>query len=99
MGDAEFVQLLCALRLVLPDTGITLSTREDEHLRDALLPLGVTLVSAGSHTEPGGYAAPIRRRAAVLRERHALARRGRRRHPRRRLRPGLEGLAAQLEAN
>jgi 2-iminoacetate synthase len=57
VGDAEFVQLLCALRIVLPDTGITLSTREDTQLRDAMLPLGVTLVSAGSHTEPGGYAA------------------------------------------
>ena len=58
VSDAEFVQLLCALRLFLPDVGLTLSTREPPALRDALLRLGVTQMSAGSHTEPGGYAAP-----------------------------------------
>jgi 2-iminoacetate synthase len=57
VGDRSFVQLLCALRLVLPDVGITLSTREPAALRDALVRLGVTSMSAGSHTEPGGYAA------------------------------------------
>ena len=56
VGDAAFVQLLCALRIVLPDVGISLSTREPAGLRDALVPLGVTTMSAGSHTEPGGYA-------------------------------------------
>jgi len=55
--DADFVQLLCALRLCLPDVGMTLSTREPPELRDALLRLGITHMSAGSHTEPGGYAA------------------------------------------
>jgi len=55
--DAAFAQLLCALRIALPDAGINLSTREPAHLRDALVPLGVTTMSAGSHTEPGGYAA------------------------------------------
>ncbi len=54
--DAEFVQLLCALRIALPDVGINLSTRESPDLRDALVRLGVTTMSAGSHTEPGGYA-------------------------------------------
>jgi 2-iminoacetate synthase len=58
VDDPAFVQLLCALRLVLPDVGITMSTREPAALRDALVPLGVTTMSAGSHTEPGGYAAP-----------------------------------------
>ncbi len=56
--DAELAQLLCALRLYLPDVGVSLSTRESPALRDALIPLGVTQVSAGSHTEPGGYAHP-----------------------------------------
>jgi 2-iminoacetate synthase len=56
--DADLVQLICALRLTLPDVGISLSTREPPALRDALLRLGVTTMSAGSHTEPGGYAAP-----------------------------------------
>ncbi len=54
--DREFVQLLCALRITFPDIGINLSTREPPALRDALLRLGVTTMSAGSHTEPGGYA-------------------------------------------
>ena len=57
VGDAAFAQLLCALRIVLPDVGISLSTREAAPFRDALVPLGVTTMSAGSHTEPGGYAA------------------------------------------
>jgi 2-iminoacetate synthase len=56
VDDRAFVQLLCALRLMLPDVGISLSTREPAALRDALVPLGVTTMSAGSHTEPGGYA-------------------------------------------
>ena len=58
VDDGEFVQLLCALRLFLPDVGISVSTREAPAFRDALVPLGVTHMSAGSHTEPGGYAAP-----------------------------------------
>ncbi len=58
VGDRDFVQLLCALRLLLPDLGISLSTREEPALRDSLLRLGITQMSAGSHTEPGGYAAP-----------------------------------------
>ena len=58
VADPSFVQLLCALRLFLPDVGLVLSTRESPQLRDALVRLGVTHMSAGSHTEPGGYAAP-----------------------------------------
>jgi 2-iminoacetate synthase len=58
VDDRAFVQLLCALRLFLPDVGITMSTRESAVLRDALVPLGVTHMSAGSHTEPGGYTEP-----------------------------------------
>ena len=56
VSDADLVQLLCALRICLPDVGISMSTRETAALRDALVPLGVTTMSAGSHTEPGGYA-------------------------------------------
>lgn len=56
VDDASFAQLLCALRIALPDVGVSLSTREPAPLRDGLVPLGVTTMSAGSHTEPGGYA-------------------------------------------
>jgi 2-iminoacetate synthase len=55
LSDRELVQLVCAIRLFLPDVGLVLSTREPAPLRDGLMPLGITLVSAGSHTEPGGY--------------------------------------------
>jgi 2-iminoacetate synthase len=55
MSDRELVQLVCAFRLLLPDVGLVLSTREPARLRDGLIPLGITLMSAGSHTEPGGY--------------------------------------------
>jgi 2-iminoacetate synthase len=55
MSDRELAQLVCALRLFLPDVGLVLSTREPARVRDGLIPLGITLMSAGSHTEPGGY--------------------------------------------
>lgn len=55
VGDREFIQLLCAFRVCFPQVGLVLSTREPALLRDALLPLGITMMSAGSHTEPGGY--------------------------------------------
>jgi 2-iminoacetate synthase len=55
MTDRDLVQLVCAFRLMFPDVGLVLSTRESAQLRDGLMPLGITMVSAGSHTEPGGY--------------------------------------------
>jgi len=55
MTDRELVQLVCAFRIMFPDVGLVLSTREASKLRDGLIPLGITLMSAGSHTEPGGY--------------------------------------------
>jgi len=58
LGDRDLVQLICALRLTLPDAGIVLSAREDAALRDGLFQLGVTHTSAGSHTDPGGYEHP-----------------------------------------
>jgi 2-iminoacetate synthase len=55
LSDREMAQVICAFRLMFPDVGLVLSTREPARLRDGLMPLGITLVSAGSHTEPGGY--------------------------------------------
>ncbi len=55
MHDRELAQLVCAFRICFPEIGLVLSTRERGALRDALVPLGVTMMSAGSHTEPGGY--------------------------------------------
>ncbi len=55
LPDREFIQLLCAFRIAFPHAGLILSTREPAVLRDILAPLGITHMSAGSHTEPGGY--------------------------------------------
>ena len=55
MSDRELAQLVCAFRIMFPQVGIVLSTRERASLRDSLISLGVTMMSAGSHTEPGGY--------------------------------------------
>jgi 2-iminoacetate synthase len=55
LTDREMLQLVCAFRLTFPDVGLVLSTREPAKIRDGLIPLGITLMSAGSHTEPGGY--------------------------------------------
>ena len=58
VSDAEYVQALAALRLVAPEAGIVLSTREPAPLRDGLVRIAVTTMSAGSSTEPGGYSTP-----------------------------------------
>jgi 2-iminoacetate synthase len=55
MSDRDLVQLVAALRVTFPQVGIVLSTREHAELRDLLTTVGVTMMSAGSHTEPGGY--------------------------------------------
>lgn len=54
-SDRDLIQVLCALRITFPQVGIVLSTRESAAFRDVLMPLGVTMMSAGSRTEPGGY--------------------------------------------
>ena len=55
LSDKDLVQLMLALRIFLPEVGFNLSTREPAALRDRLIPLGVTMMSAGSSTRPGGY--------------------------------------------
>jgi 2-iminoacetate synthase len=58
VSDADLVQLVCAMRIFLPDSGLVLSTRESASLRDGMLRLGITHMSAGSRTEPAGYSQP-----------------------------------------
>jgi len=55
LRDHHFAQLIAAMRIFAPHAGITLSTREPAALRDGLIPIGITSMSAGSSTEPGGY--------------------------------------------
>lgn len=58
LSDRNLVQMMLALRLCFADSGIVLSTREPARLRDQLMGLAVTRISAGSRTSPGGYRDP-----------------------------------------
>lgn len=55
MDDKDLAQLICAYRLWNEDLEISLSTRENEKFRNNIIPLGITTMSAGSKTNPGGY--------------------------------------------
>ncbi len=55
MSDRELAQLIFAYRLLDNDVDISISTRETPYFRDHIASLGVTSMSAGSRTEPGGY--------------------------------------------
>ena len=55
VSDETLAIMICRLRVALPEVGIVLSTREPAELRERLLPLGITHMSAGSKTNPGGY--------------------------------------------
>jgi 2-iminoacetate synthase len=56
VGDVDFRKLVATLRLAVPYTGIIMSTRESAHIRRETFALGVSQISAGSRTNPGGYA-------------------------------------------
>lgn len=56
MNETELVQLICAFRLFAPDIELSLSTRESPYFRDHMVPVAINQVSAGSRTQPGGYA-------------------------------------------
>lgn len=57
VGDLDFKKIIAILRLAVPYTGIILSTRESAQMRREACALGVSQLSAGSRTAPGGYAA------------------------------------------
>ena len=59
MEDSDLLQLICAYRLWNEDLEISISTRENEKFRDNIIPIGVTSMSAGSKTNPGGYAVDV----------------------------------------
>jgi 2-iminoacetate synthase len=54
--DKQFVQMILAFRLFDHDIEMSLTTREDSMFRNNMVSLGITSMSAGSKTEPGGYA-------------------------------------------
>ncbi|MBF0544093.1 MAG: [FeFe] hydrogenase H-cluster radical SAM maturase HydG [Candidatus Riflebacteria bacterium] len=55
VNDFDFKKIVAILRMAVPYTGIILSTREPPNLRRELVELGVSQISAGSKTDPGGY--------------------------------------------
>ncbi len=59
VSDKNLVQMMLALRLCFADAGIVLSTRESANLRDRLVKLCITRMSAGSKTNPGGYSGKL----------------------------------------
>jgi 2-iminoacetate synthase len=54
--ERQLVQAACAFRLFSPEVELSLSTRENERFRNHAFRLGFTSMSAGSKTNPGGYA-------------------------------------------
>ena len=56
VGDVDFRKLVAILRLAVPYTGMIMSTRETPNLRRETFALGISQISAGSRTNPGGYA-------------------------------------------
>lgn len=55
VSDLDFCKIVAVLRLAVPYTGIILSTRESPDLRRSAFALGISQISAGSRTNPGGY--------------------------------------------
>ena len=56
MTDRDLVQLICAYRIMNEELELSLSTRESQIFRNHVIKLGITSMSAGSKTNPGGYA-------------------------------------------
>ncbi|MBX9853245.1 MAG: 2-iminoacetate synthase ThiH [Cytophagaceae bacterium] len=59
MSDKELVQLICAYRIFNEEVELSISTRESEKFRNNIIKLGITSISAGSKTDPGGYASGL----------------------------------------
>ena len=58
LSDKEFVQMIWAFRLFDDEVEMSLTTRESREFRNHMISLGITSISAGSQTDPGGYAHP-----------------------------------------
>jgi 2-iminoacetate synthase len=59
ISDEEFCKLVAIIRLAVPYTGIIMTTRENKKVRRRSFSLGVSQISAGSRTNPGGYAGEL----------------------------------------
>ena len=55
VSDHDFKKLVAIIRMAVPYTGMILSTRENPAMRSEVFALGISQISAGSRTNPGGY--------------------------------------------
>jgi 2-iminoacetate synthase len=55
VGDSDFKKIIAIMRLAVPYTGMIMSTRETAEVRRETFALGISQISAGSRTDPGGY--------------------------------------------
>ena len=55
VSDEDFKKIIAIIRIALPYTGIILSTRENDEMREELFNYGISQISAGSRTNPGAY--------------------------------------------
>ena len=58
ISDDIFAKICALIRISVPYTGMIISTRESQQLREKVLPLGVSQISGASRTSVGGYAKP-----------------------------------------
>lgn len=66
VADEDFVRLVAVLRLAVPYTGLILTAREPEHLRNRLIEFGVSQIDAGTNLEIGGYAEKEGKKEQIL---------------------------------
>lgn len=55
ISDEMFAKLCAIIRIAVPYTGMIISTRETQAVRERVLPLGVSQISGASRTSVGGY--------------------------------------------
>jgi 2-iminoacetate synthase len=55
VSDADFMKMIAIMRLAVPYTGMIMSTRERAEVRRKTFAVGISQISAGSRTDPGGY--------------------------------------------
>lgn len=60
--DQDFKKIVAVLRLAVPYTGLILSTRESAKMRNEVIGLGISQISAGSSTVPGGYKKSLKKK-------------------------------------
>ena len=55
LSDEMFCKIAACIRIAVPYTGMIVSTRETEEVREKIIRLGVSQISGGSRTSVGGY--------------------------------------------